>query len=494
MKYTLVFLSILLNFNILNAQISNIKWKLALDGQISLSDMEIDKYGNTYVALYYSSKLTIPFLKKKLPVAPSVQRKGYALIIKINKKGKPIWVHPFKGDFYHVIRDISIAKNGDLLITGAGDGLLYFPDKKDTLSVGKKTEGDTEILRGFYAARYSSNGKRKWVQYLNCIWGGGISIASNKQEEVYMTYQQAGPVLKNNKVIDDFPKDIASKTSIVRFDIDGKLDSISSITSNKYMYHRAGLTSIKFDNEDNMLMYGNFMNKIKFSETDSLTNEGHIPNSYPNDAIDAYVAKYNTDGKFLWATKFTGKNAQNINNIVIAKDNSIYTLGFYHQQCIVDDGIDTIQKGNYEEKYRSRFISFYCQLLSNGKVNFIRFEDKDEIGYNWIDYDQNHKIHLIGGFRDTLKVNGKYISFGNAYFNNFYSIWDNQSVEHIEKIGRPIDELIVSNFSINQGIFSFAVGNNKKEAIITTDEKTIKLNNQKPANGVYIFGGTIPDK
>ena len=120
------------------AQSAKPEWLYIIDGynDTFVSDLEVDKEGNTYLAINYCGALTVSGLNKKMPPSGHV----HGLLIKLNKNGKPLWAHGFKSAYDNRINDLSIAPDGDVLITGFGDGVMSFPGLSDTLKCGKERE------------------------------------------------------------------------------------------------------------------------------------------------------------------------------------------------------------------------------------------------------------------------------------------------------------------------------------------------------------------
>lgn len=490
-KWVLTFLLLIIFYTTTQAQPSNIKWSFILDGynDVYMSDIEVDSSGNTYAAINYTSNLTIPILNKKLPHAPHV----HGLIIKLDNKGKPLWAHPFKSDFDNRIRDISIAPNGDLLVTGFGDGLLEFPGLKDTLKAG--TAPDKKNMRftryqGFYAARYSPKGERLWVRYWNCAWGEGMSIAANKRNEVYMTYYHQHQIIDNGTVIDSFiqSKSAEKKVGMAKFNANGELQQLKTLsyeTSTSY----TTAAYLKFDHEDNLLLYGCFWGKMKFSEKDSLTNDSYY------ESIDSYIAKYNPNGKFLWAKQIGGRNVQRINDISVTSDNSIYATGRYDFECIIGDGINVIQKSKYEWKSGGSF--FYFHVFDDGEMDFTRYVnnkgyDSYFSGYS-IATDPSGNVHIVGDFNDTLRIDNFTLTAYHHNFTGAYSYWKKDTLYLMEKIGDANEGNIEArHISINSTTFAGAGDYYGNKNTLNINGKQLQLSNNDYGRCCYIYGGSLP--
>jgi hypothetical protein len=477
----------------LKSQTSNVKWSFILDGynDVYISDIAVDTLGNTYAAINYTSELKIPILNKKLPRPPHI----FGLIIKIDRNGTPNWAHPIKSKFMNKIEDISIAPNGDLLITGCGDGLVCFPGKKDTLKIGKTQKKNDGLNRVdvVYAASYSPNGERKWVNYFTCAFGGsGMSIAANKKNDIYMSYSSFGEISQNDKILDSISdrKKAIEKISIAHFDYNGKLRAVKCFGYEQRV-NAINSANLTFDNQNNLIVYGVFNGKINLSITDSLTNDSYYESN------DSYIAKYSDEGKLIWVRRIGGQDTQQIKDLTIGIENSMYATGEYNGECFFSNGISINQKSKYE--WKSGKSLFYTHLFNDGELDFIQFEDSKGYASNFIGdaigIDQNGKIHLVGNFNNTLQKNGFTIETSQHNSTGFYSVWKNQSLESLEKIGETDCWLIPRKLNINKEFI--AVGgeycvNNKSS--LNLKGKNVKLSNNDYGTNVFIYGGIVPNE
>ncbi|MFM2000082.1 MAG: hypothetical protein RL204_2029, partial [Bacteroidota bacterium] len=337
-----IFIAFIILFSITtHGQIPGMKWNVVLDGYntVYMADIAVDDEGNTFVAANYTADLTIKELNKKLPFAEHV----HAMIMKISPQGKPIWAHGFNSPNDNRIKDISIASNGDLLVTGFADGIINFPSIGDTLARGEARELiDNRYYQnhnGLYAARYSTKGKCVWVKYFDCAWGEGLSIAGNNLDEVFVYYYQNADLILDDKIIVPFKasKTANSKLGIIRLNGKGELIEVrpmgSEPSQSLIIRH-----SIEFDNQNNCIVYGVFQGKILVSSTDSIVTDGY------NNSIDTYISKLDPEGKVIWKKHFGGSHTQRIYKLVVAEDNSIYFSGGYDTECFVSNGITVTQK------------------------------------------------------------------------------------------------------------------------------------------------------
>ncbi len=488
-------LSVFMVFLITNAngQGPSVKWSLILNGQKSvfLSDLVTDKNGNTYIAVNYTSNLKIPGLDKEVPFTAHAHIHG--LVMKINSQGKPIWAHPFFSGWDNRINDLALAPNGDLLITGFGDGILHFPGLKDTLKVGIapiRNHLTTTRFQGLFAARYSSDGERKWVQYWNSPVAEGVAIAANKQNEVSLVYNFRVKISHQGKIIDEYPisAKIESRTGLATFDAKGNLKKIHTLASEK-----SGMAVVNhkliFDNADNLLLYGLFRGKIHLTPTDSLVNDNYYESS------DSYLAKFDPEGKIIWAKKIGGQNSQNITDVVIGPDNSIYGVGYYATECVFGDAVSVIHKSRYELK--SYGSLFYFNLCQNGELEYIRYvENKGSASYirgQSIGLDQNGKIHIVGDFNDTIRIDKGVAATWHHNSNGFFSYWNKNKLTSLQKVGdSPKGWLTTNRIAVNKNTFTCAGEYAGEFASLDLQGRKLSLSNNDYSRDCYIFGGTIP--
>jgi hypothetical protein len=459
------------------AQLPDIKWAFSIGiGYTSMVDLVVDKAGNTYVALNYQSKIEIPGLKKTFPFAGHI----HGLIVKISPTGKPIWAHGIKSAYQNLVSDLAIAPDGDLLVTGHGDGLVYFPGLKDTLIVGvAKKPDEYNNPYGLYTARYSAAGERKWVQFWECARTESLSVAANSSNEVYMSYFHEKKLTQSGKTIDTIMGDTRKKHSLAVFTPEGQLKEI--INTNFQVKH------LEFDSLDNMVCFGSFRGKIRFTDKDIFTNDAYY------ESHDAYIAKYDKDWKFLWAKKIGGQSSQDITGIVIAPDLSIYLTGWFSMECFLGTGIKVIQKSKYE--WKSGYSFFYMHIFDDGEPDFVHYIDNP--GYNSyfmgrsIAMDANHHIHIIGQFNDTLSVDGLQ-AMNDDEETGFYSRWEDGRMTRLAKIGESAQSWIHAGHIDIEGYIFAGGGDYYDQASITVNGKKATLKSIQGQRAVYLFGGTIP--
>lgn len=490
LKYTASLYCVLLSFisASLAAQEHTFSWIYVVDGynDVYLADVAVDSSGNTYAAFNYTSNLTLPVLNKKLPYAAHV----HGLLMKFDKEGKPLWAHPFKSSFDNRIKDLALAPNGDLLVTGFGDGVMNFPSTGESFNRGKAKEpGQYHYNQGIYVARYAPDGTCRWVNYLNTPWGEGLSLAVNSKDEVHLAYYFKGKLSLNNQVLDSIPRNlkIESREAILVMDGDGKFirnHQLNDIKSSSYI-NRMGL---KIDSNDHLLLYGTFNGSIGLTEKDTLRNISY------QESIDSYIAKFDKDFRLLWSRKIGGRNAQVISAIDVDEENNVFIAGRYYFECIVGSMVEVVQQSNYEWKSGDSF--FYLKLDKDGGLSFPIFQDNkgynSHFGARSMTLDGNGHMHAIASFNDTLRVEGRELQTWHHNHQLAYMVFDQNQLRHLEM---PFESAagFTSPVSISANQFQLALGAeyHGKGAWAMINGKKKNLSFEDYGRVAFVCGGKI---
>lgn len=490
MKKLPILLACLLCQTISFAQYDAPSWHYVIDAynDADLSDLEVDNEGNTYVTLNYMGSLNLEgYSGKPLPHAPH----QHGLLMKLNAQGKLVWCRAFQSAFDNRINDLTLGPDGDVYITGFGDGLMHFPGKGSDIIKGReKAEGEYHQPQGIYIARYSKDGDLRWVNYWAATWGEGKSIAVNSKGEVAWSYYHYSALKDGEKILDPFERVYQvkeAKVSLAQFNANGELQSIRTIQELE-SESDARIHRVKYDAFDHLIVYGQFKKELILSEEHILRNDGYY------ESYDAYIARYTPDMKLLWVKQLGGKNYQNVEDLTTDAEGRIYATGQYSHECILMDGIRSARKSDYEWKSGNSF--FYLQVYPDGETNFIRYEEGR--GYNGtfigssIDIDVNDDVHILGAFSDTLQLDGIEIK-GLTYPNSSYtSTWKENEILQLDVVGK-VDKSWLSGNRIRSGNSHYAISAlyYGEDAQVTIGGRDVKLPSKDYGRCSVVFGGSV---
>jgi hypothetical protein len=492
MKFIICLNVLFILANCMQAQLPDPSWHYTIDAfnDADISDLEVDQQGNTYVAVNYVGVLDLEGNNGRLLAnAPHM----HGLLAKLGPTGKLLWCHGFKSAFDNRINDIAVGADGSVFITGFGDGLMLFPGKSDVLTVGREraVEGYHQP-QGLYVARYNSDGERGWVNYWSTSWGEGKSVAVNSKGEVVMSYYHYSNLTNGDLLIDNFERTpgVQAKVSLAFFQPNGSLKGLQPFQ----IWESDGTVrspQLRFDEKDNLYVFGLFRKALKLSETDSLINDGYY------ESEDSYLVKYNSEGLLLWKRQFGGQNIQILKDIDFAHDGSLYGTGFYFNECILMGDVQSAQKSKVE--YKSGNSMFYFHLFDDGETDFIQFEECS--GYDGylsghsIDHDVNGESHIVGAFNDTLRINGFQLTAQHYPNVGYLSSWMETELTLLKETALLEKSWIVPNH-IRSSDQNYAIGANYygDGVKMQIGGKDVKLSFKDYGRGSVVYGGSINNR
>ena len=476
-----------------NAQVEGMKWSMVIDGHndVDITDSEVDAEGNSYFSFIYTDDIDIPGISTKFPYAPHV----FSLMLKVNPQGKAEWAQAIQSINDNRIKDIEIAGNGDLIVTGFGDGQMTFPstDKEQKVGADIKPNG-YHYASGIYVARYSPKGKLKWLRHFTGSWGEGIAVTSAPNGKIYLS------IYIYNTITDEKGKSVLefkrteknyARNGILVFDEAGELlqtRPFGYIQSSSYIPRMKLAT----DASNNLIIGGTYYGSMVFSEKDSLTSI--INNTI---SLNSYLVKYDDEGKLLWLKNLSGDNTQWITDIEVAKDQSVFFCGQYSVECEISDGVNTPEVVVPKSPNGTNY--FHGKLFPDGSISYTyhysHYRNNYYIIAQGIGLDDNGEIHMVGNFNDTLTFNNNILPAGYHNEEALYSLWKDDKLLDQKKMGQ-CRQHFMSPTCIDVNGLNFAGGGlyAGDENIFFLGDKKIKLKNRDYGRATFIFGGSVPKK
>ncbi|TDP02397.1 T9SS type B sorting domain-containing protein [Flavobacterium sp. 245] len=257
-----------------------------------------------------------------------------SFIAKFNTNGTRIWGTYYGGRDYDEITDSKLDLDGNIIFLGATQSIQNIATPSSFKST--KTTAD---LDGFLA-KFDPNGNRLWGTYF-----GGEStdyfsyLGQDSSGNIYCsgytlstTGISSSGVFQENRISTGLDRDgIIFKFNAAGFKIWGT-----------YFYPETAGTSIS--TSGSIIFTGRV--KTGFSSTLNTYQEFPLNN---NSGTDSYLVKFNTNGQRVWATYFSGENADNA--IITALDNNynIYLAGSTNSKTYIATS-GTYQTDLYPDK------------------------------------------------------------------------------------------------------------------------------------------------
>lgn len=324
-----------------NAQTPKVEWTKAIGGTGNerANSIETDSKGNIIVVGRFQSK-TITLDNITLTKnAADPDEAADIFIIKLDKNGKAIWAVT-AGDYGddHALSCVT-DKKGNIYVVGYFDGKsLSFDDI--TITNTNFTIGNDSVKYNsdLWLAKFSPQGK--------CIWAknAGGEGANGQYSTISLDKQ-------NNVVVGGIAGSIMNFGNGVKLTTEKGGMYVAKYSNDGNLIWAKGSANgecqgVGIDKDNNIYAAGYFIEKTSFDNIE-LTSNGKT---------DAYVVKYGSNGKALWAKSFGGEGGE-IASCETDRFGNVYLSGLFFSKTI------TTEKAT---------------LTNNGSINaFIAKFDKD---------------------------------------------------------------------------------------------------------------------
>ena len=312
--FSLALLTLLLDWNTIQAQ-PNYTWANGIPAGFSQSTNTItaDDNGNVYVTGRFSN--TVDF--DPGPATASLTSTGLddIFIAKYDIDGNYVWAKPIHGGIRGEGWSIALDENNNIYVTGNFTGMYDFdPDPGNTVNI---TSTSTDL----FIAKYDNNGNYKWAH----------GIGGNKSDQSFsLEIDPAGGVyvagiFRSDTV--DFDPGVGTKnlTTVTEDMFLAKYD-----TAGNYVWAfevNASATcdprTIGFDSQNNVIVAGFFNGVVDFDPA-----VGVATNHTSVGTRDIFLAKYDSNGNYLWAGNPEGTGNNDFTyQLVIDEADNIYISG-----------------------------------------------------------------------------------------------------------------------------------------------------------------------
>jgi hypothetical protein len=390
----------------------------------------LDDNNNSYITGFYTGTVDVDPGPAVFNLTANPYSQGNVFISKYDKDGNFIWAKSIEADsnkFVHA-RAITISPNSLLYINGFFSGKVDFKPGTDTFHLIPKYNYSNYILKLDTAGNFIW-AKKSWDQlhesqqsipeiilevdqqentYQSGTFNDSIDVdpSSNSalvyttngsinsfiikldangnylwskhfknNEQIIPNYYQVNTELKASVVdlegnillgicnADVYNNDTISVNNLIKIDPLGNIIWSKDIVRYRWDDVNVGpISDLAIDRNNNLIVFGSFMGKLDVNTDTSLT---YWLSSYRTGS--AYVAKYNSNGEFLWANKFASAEFNNhscYGNKTCHTDaaNNIYLSGCFTSTADLDPGI-----GVYNATTAESSSSYMIKLNAGGQ-------------------------------------------------------------------------------------------------------------------------------
>jgi hypothetical protein len=387
-----------------------------------ITDIQIDNAGATYVCAHSYGEVNFNSIGENVTIGND-SSSGISYLIKYNINKQVEWIYSVdvtNGDDY--INSVCYDATGNVYITGFIGGFFNAATNPDSTNIIGSTYGSAFLIKLSSMGEYiwgksfgsvnmpGSGVLAPWPKYVN-----GLKVIT-KDNEIFITGIYKGPT---------------------QFDSDSLLGNLNPISNNS-LYHDIFIckyntegdfqwvfrlasqgadapSDLSFDNAGNLLISGLQGGALNFD-----------PNGIYGPPIkgtsDCFMAKYTSQGTFIWAFVFGGSlGSDRVNSITSDENNNVYIVGEYRDTVDfaptgVVYGISTGLKDAFLAKYSPSKALLWVKSFGNANDN----ESFNSIGY------AIGNLYTTGSFANELQLNNANLAtlYSNGLNDAMVAVFD----------------------------------------------------------------------
>lgn len=161
------------------------------------------------------------------------------------------------------------------------------------------------------------------------------------------------------------------------------------------------MNAVAIDNDGNIVVSGSFAETVDFDPSKNIETLFEISG---NGSWDAFVAKYDSDGNYIWARQFMGENLQDAFTLAVTSTNDIVVGGYFTNNIDCDPSDEfLILEGTGSIPNWDCFI---IKLTDAGNLVWAKsFGGVGEDQLFGIAVDEQDNVYSTGSFRQTVDFN-----------------------------------------------------------------------------------------
>lgn len=289
-------------------------------------DLKVDAAGNIFITGSFYGEVTFGQggINETLLLGESLD----IFTAKYDTNGKLQWVKKEGGTGADSGRSIELDSDGNIFIMGNYFNLAVFgkdSDKETTLN---------NVNESAFIAKYDANGNFLWARspydnYLGVDISGDIAI--DKDNSLIFTGSfLGGAVFIDSEGIETVLIGKGGEELVlVKYTNDGEF--IWATTAESTGDDRGFCLAL--DEQSNIFLGGYYGADIKFGE-----GERNATAYTHTGSFDAFIAKFNSQGEFIWANRTVGDNHEVIEDIGIDRNGDAYVIGFIMGNATLGQG------------------------------------------------------------------------------------------------------------------------------------------------------------
>ena len=342
------------------------------------SSVAVDNQGNTYITGNYMG--TAVFGSFSLPNRSSGDRDVF--VAKISPTGTFLWAARAGGTYYDIGTAVTVDLAGNVYVTGTFNSNPIYFGATTTMSLARKGSNDVFI------AKLDPSGNWLWARRAGAsLSDGGEAIAVDSNSNIYVTgVFQGAQTSGSYGTLPPFVGYGYSDIFVTKLDTNGTFLWVTKAGG----ANSDNVKGLALDSQNNVFLCGSFA-------SDSL-NVGTIVlhNSATNNTMDAFVAKLDSSGNWLWARSSVGTAAESAYAIATDSAGNAYVTGFH--QSATFGNISLTSYGSYD--------AYVIKVDGNGNSIWAKTAGGTNWDYGWGVAADGGNVYVTGEFKGTAYFGG----------------------------------------------------------------------------------------
>lgn len=448
--FQIILLTVILSNGYLKAQQFHFEWARSFGGSKSEFNriMKVDKTGDVYVFSETNSHEFSIENKFHFKWINPEYNPSNAVLLKYSSSGQLLWGRALKTNGGIVADGIAIDQDNNIVLSGLNLGdHLYL----DTI----KIYANANFNYIAFLIKLDDDGKFLNYQTFKSYGGsfynqGGISI--DKAGNYYMTAKTKKSII--NKQGDTiFMADLIKESYLLLLKLN---NDFNPIWIKKYYNIDGYFSDVTVDDEDNILIYGEFRGRELLVDSFTIRNAETVYLQGDIGENEVYLLKVNSNGQAIWLEVINGKDDDygSKNDLTLDGDMNIYLGGIFGSDTLVFNEQITLYKYKNQLNY---YDIFYMKYDKSGNCVWARSI------MNGIDPIDNMSIHVL--------PSGHLIVSGNFTNQDFYS-----GTTTLKSNGKADCFVLLArnNGEIMSG-FSFGGNQNEYDGQLSSDGKSLYI-------------------
>lgn len=323
-------------------------------------------------------------------INPTVNNYNNVFLAKYSSSGSFIWAFKLNSNESAYISGTKTDSDGNIYISGYAYTTIDLDPSGNTFEI---STGSYDYLA--FLAKYNSNGEFVWgkpitgnnvlqIDAMDIDASGNVYATGRMGYTANFNQGNSNGLVTGSNGTDIF---------ITKFSNSGNFAWVKVIKNNEYNYSE----DIAVDHDNNLYITGYFRGELDFdpSANNSILDAGSTS--------DVFLAKYSTDGNFLWVRSLEGNEFNHGRKVVVDSDNSPVISGQFRGELICDT-----YSGNYTSLIsnpgaRNLFMVKYDSdgnFKTAKKIGGISSEDIYGMAAN-----TQNEFYICGQFRNSANFN-----------------------------------------------------------------------------------------